>query len=60
MIEGQGDGQEEEDSWAAQLARNRRSRFAKTNRDELSVEKNSRNNVVFKGVLLTLNPLCGV
>ena len=50
----EGEGQEEDDSWAAQLAKNRRSRFAKTNRDELSVEKNSRNNVVFKGVLSAL------
>ena len=55
VVEGQGEGQEEDDSWAAQLAKNRRSRFAKTNRDELSVEKNSRNNVVFKGVLSTLD-----
>ena len=55
VIEGQGEGQEEDDSWAAQLAKNRRSRFAKTNQDELSVEKNSRNNVVFKGVLSALH-----
>ena len=41
--------QEADDSWAAQLARKRRSRFAKSSRDELSVKKNSRNNVVFKG-----------
>ena len=55
VVEGQGEGQEDDDSWAAQLAKNRRSRFAKTNRDELSVEKNSRNNVVFKGVASALN-----
>ena len=48
-IEGRSEGQEEEDSWAAQLAKSRRSRFAKTQRDELSVEKNSRNNILFKG-----------
>ena len=41
--------QEEDDSWAAQLAKSRRSRFAKTERDELSMEKNTRNNIVFKG-----------
>ena len=48
-IEGRNEGQEEDDSWSAQLAKSRRSRFAKTQRDELSMEKNSRNNIVFKG-----------
>lgn len=48
-IEGRSEGQEEDDSWSAQLAKSRRSRFAKTQRDELSMEKNTRNNIVFKG-----------
>ena len=50
MVEGEREAQQEaDDSWAAQLAKKRRSRFAKSSRDELAVEKNSRNNVVFKG-----------
>ncbi len=54
-VEGKNEGQEEDDSWSAQLAKSRRSRFAKTQRDELSMEKNTRNNIVFKGAeLLTL------
>ena len=51
VVEGDRDAQQEaDDSWAAQLARKRRSRFAKSSRDELAVEKNLRNNVVFRGV----------
>ena len=50
VVEGEREAQQEaDDSWAAQLAKKRRSRFAKSSRDELAVEKNSRNNVVFKG-----------
>ena len=48
-IEGRSEGQEEDDSWSAQLTKSRRSRFAKTQRDELFMEKNTRNNIVFKG-----------
>jgi len=49
VTEGKGDKQEDDNLWSTQLAKNRRSRFAKTDRDELSMEKNARNNVVFKG-----------
>ena len=49
VTEGKEEKQEDDNLWSTQLAKNRRSRFAKTDRDELSMEKNARNNVVFKG-----------